>query len=379
MVMPVPAYSPAARRRPADRPRARRPGASTRTPSGPSSTSTGWPRCSPPAPAPCCSPSRTTRGAGCSPAPSSRACATSSSRHGARVISDEIHAPLVLPGAEHVLLPVAGGHRRPRRRAGRRQQGVQHRRACGARRSSRPTTRTRKALLRRADGAQRLVVARSAWSPRWRRTRTATRGWPRWSSGSTSSAPCSASCSPSTCRRPGCGRSRARTWPGSTCGPTATPTRPRSASSAGGCGWRPGHDYQPGLDGHVRLNIATSPDRLTEIVRRLACRAGVRRLLECRVKHGRSAAATSAPPTPPAWPSSGTRCSASRSTRPSGEALAPAGCRSTSPASPSCSPSTSRRGRLRFTDSYEEAGGVRRRALPVRRHPAAPRRAWAPT
>ncbi len=32
----------------------------------------------------------------------------------------------------------------------------------------------------------------------------------------------------------------------------------------------PGHDYHPGLDGHVRLNIATSPDRLTEVVRRTA-------------------------------------------------------------------------------------------------------------
>jgi cystathionine beta-lyase len=31
----------------------------------------------------------------------------------------------------------------------------------------------------------------------------------------------------------------------------------------------PGHDYAPGLTGHVRLNIATSPERLTEIVRRL--------------------------------------------------------------------------------------------------------------
>ena len=31
----------------------------------------------------------------------------------------------------------------------------------------------------------------------------------------------------------------------------------------------PGHDYQPGLAGHVRLNIATSPERLTEIVRRM--------------------------------------------------------------------------------------------------------------
>ena len=32
----------------------------------------------------------------------------------------------------------------------------------------------------------------------------------------------------------------------------------------------PGHDYHPGLPGHVRLNIATSPDRLAEAVRRLA-------------------------------------------------------------------------------------------------------------
>lgn len=32
----------------------------------------------------------------------------------------------------------------------------------------------------------------------------------------------------------------------------------------------PGHDYHPGSIGHVRLNIATSPERLTEIVRRMA-------------------------------------------------------------------------------------------------------------
>jgi cystathionine beta-lyase len=32
----------------------------------------------------------------------------------------------------------------------------------------------------------------------------------------------------------------------------------------------PGHDYAPGLSGHVRLNLATSAERLTEIVRRLA-------------------------------------------------------------------------------------------------------------
>jgi cystathionine beta-lyase len=32
----------------------------------------------------------------------------------------------------------------------------------------------------------------------------------------------------------------------------------------------PGHDYHPGLDGHVRLNIATSPERLTRIIERVA-------------------------------------------------------------------------------------------------------------
>lgn len=32
----------------------------------------------------------------------------------------------------------------------------------------------------------------------------------------------------------------------------------------------PGHDFQPGLEGHVRLNIATSPERLEQAVTRLA-------------------------------------------------------------------------------------------------------------
>jgi cystathionine beta-lyase len=31
-----------------------------------------------------------------------------------------------------------------------------------------------------------------------------------------------------------------------------------------------GHEFHPGLAGHARLNIATSPERLTEIVRRMA-------------------------------------------------------------------------------------------------------------
>ena len=44
---------------------------------------------------------------------------------------------------------------------------------------------------------------------------------------------------------------------------------PAAVARAGGVRVSPGHDYHPGLPGHVRLNIATSPERLTEIVRRL--------------------------------------------------------------------------------------------------------------
>jgi len=35
-----------------------------------------------------------------------------------------------------------------------------------------------------------------------------------------------------------------------------------------------GHAYHPGLEGHVRVNIATSPARLTEVIERLATALG---------------------------------------------------------------------------------------------------------
>jgi cystathionine beta-lyase len=44
---------------------------------------------------------------------------------------------------------------------------------------------------------------------------------------------------------------------------------PAAVVLKGGVRVAAGHDYQPGLPGHVRLNIATSPERLTEIVRRM--------------------------------------------------------------------------------------------------------------
>ena len=45
---------------------------------------------------------------------------------------------------------------------------------------------------------------------------------------------------------------------------------PADVVRRGGVRVSPGPAYWPGLTGHVRLNIATSPDRLTEIVRRMA-------------------------------------------------------------------------------------------------------------
>jgi cystathionine beta-lyase len=44
---------------------------------------------------------------------------------------------------------------------------------------------------------------------------------------------------------------------------------PATAALAQGVRLAPGGDYQPGLPGHVRMNIATSPDRLEEIIHRL--------------------------------------------------------------------------------------------------------------
>ena len=44
---------------------------------------------------------------------------------------------------------------------------------------------------------------------------------------------------------------------------------PAAVAAKGGVRLAAGHDYQPGLTGHARLNLATSPERLTEIVRRL--------------------------------------------------------------------------------------------------------------
>ena len=85
-----------------------------------------------------------------------------------------------------------------------------------------------------------------------------------------------------------------------------------------------------------------------------------------------SAPATSVPPTPPAWPSSATRSSASTSTRPKVATLQ----RGEAPFyEPGLEPLLRKHveaGRLRFTTDLRRGRRVRRRALPLRRHPAAP-------
>ena len=71
-----------------------------------------------------------------------------------------------------------------------------------------------------------------------------------------------------------------------------------------------------------------------------------------------SAAATSAPSTPPAWPSSATRWSASTSSRPRSPLWPRAGRRSTSPGCPSCSREALATGRLGFSTDAAAAAGA---------------------
>ena len=134
-----------------------------------------------------------------------------------------------------------------------------------------PDDATRERLLDAPMARQRLVVAARRRRRAWRRTPTATRGWPHCVERLDQQRGCSAACSPSTCPRPGCGRWRRRTSPGSTCARTATPTRRRSALRAGagaaGAGAR--------LPARARRATSGStsrrrPSGSTEIIRRLA-------------------------------------------------------------------------------------------------------------
>ncbi|MCD4533222.1 aminotransferase class I/II-fold pyridoxal phosphate-dependent enzyme [Nocardioides sp. cx-169] len=189
-------------------------------------------------------------------------------RHGARVISDEIHAPLVLEGAEHVSYLSIDGT-------------ADHAVAVVAASKAFNTAGLRCAQIISADRAthERLVdvplVRNDSWSPLGVVAAVAayTDG-DEWLGALRTRL---------SAQRDLLGVLLAEQLP-------AARMRPLEATylawldlrayghddpaavalERGRVRLAPGHDYQPGLGGHVRLNIATSPERLTLIVQRLA-------------------------------------------------------------------------------------------------------------
>ncbi len=189
-------------------------------------------------------------------------------RHGARVISDEIHAPLVLPGAEHVSYLALDGT-------------ADHAVALVAASKAFNTAGLRCAQLLTTDPAtmRRLtevpMVRNDSWSPLGVIAAIAayTEGDPwlaalieRLDSQRTLLAQLLKEHLPDARMRPleatflawidlrAYGHER----------PAAV------ALERGKVRVSEGEDYHPGVGGHIRLNFATSPERLTEVVRRLA-------------------------------------------------------------------------------------------------------------
>jgi cystathionine beta-lyase len=188
--------------------------------------------------------------------------------HGARVISDEIHAPLVLPGAEHVSYLALEGT-------------ADHAVALVAASKAFNTAGLRCAQLVVPDEAARkallgVPVARNdSWSPLGAVAAVAayTQGddWlaalvERLDGQRRLLGELLATHLPQARMRPLEGTYLA--WLDLRGYGHADPAA--VVLERGRVRLAPGHDYQPGLDGHVRLNIATSPERLTEIVHRMA-------------------------------------------------------------------------------------------------------------
>ena len=189
-------------------------------------------------------------------------------RHGARVVSDEIHAPLVLPGAVHTsYLDLAGTH--------------DHAIAVVAASKAFNTAGLRCAQLVVPDPAARMrlvdqpMARNDSWSPL---------GVVAAVAAYTDGDPWLASLVDRL--------DRLRTRFGALLTEHLPLARMRPLEATflvwldvrayghddpaavalddGRVKLGPGHEYAPGLSGHVRLNIATSPERLCEIVRRLA-------------------------------------------------------------------------------------------------------------
>jgi cystathionine beta-lyase len=189
-------------------------------------------------------------------------------RHGARVVSDEIHAPLVLPGAQHTsYLDLPGTH--------------DHAVAVVAASKAFNTAGLRCAQLVVPDPADRRTLAgqpmarNDSWSPLGVVAAVAayTDGDPwlaslveRLDQLRTLLGELLAEHLPLARMRPL--EATYLVWLDARAYDHDDPAA--VALERGRVKLGPGQDYAPGLTGHVRLNVGTSPERLTEIVRRLA-------------------------------------------------------------------------------------------------------------
>ena len=189
-------------------------------------------------------------------------------RHGARVVSDEIHAPLVLPGAEHVsYLAIDGTH--------------DHAVAVVAASKAFNIAGLKCAQLVVPSAADRALLAEQpmsrndSWSPLGvvaaRAAYDDGDGWlaslvERLDEQRTHLADLLAAHLPEVRMRPL--EATYLAWLDASAYGHDDPAA--VALERGAVKVSPGHSYAPGSTGHVRLNIATSPSRLTEIVERLA-------------------------------------------------------------------------------------------------------------
>lgn len=193
-------------------------------------------------------------------------------RHGGRVVSDEIHAPLVLPGASHVPYLSLDGT-------------ADHAVAVLAASKAFNTAGLRCAQIVTADPATRdrlldVPMARNdSWSPLGEIAAVAAYAkgddWlaavvARLDQQRTLLGDLLAEHLPEARMRPL--RATYLAWLDLRAYGHDDPAA--VALAKGRVQLEPGDRYQPGLPGHVRLNLATSPDRLTEIVRRLEAPIG---------------------------------------------------------------------------------------------------------
>ena len=189
-------------------------------------------------------------------------------RYGVRVVADEIHAPLTasgvdfvpylsVPGAEHglSLMSAVEGMEPGGAESGARRRGP------GGRRRPRPAAR----------GGQPRPQPHRRHRPHGRPDATAPPGWTRCSPASTTTGGCSPACSPNTSRpiahRPG--EATYLAW--LDCRALGLGDDPAAVFlERGRVAVNSGIPFGTGGAGHVRLNLATSPEVITEGVRRMA-------------------------------------------------------------------------------------------------------------